>query len=89
MSPEELKEGALKTFYDEKAVKSLKKKERALDLFCAQAKEFSNVSLLEETLSAAAGDDYDGCFTDFGAFQYGVLKLELYDRLKDWFKNEK
>lgn len=42
----------------------------------------SNYSLLEETLSAAQGDDYDGCFTSRGQWTFDNLKEELESRLR-------
>ena len=36
--------------------------------------------LLEQTVQLAGGDDYDGCFTDYGAIIYDLLYTELADR---------
>ena len=47
-------------------------------------KNMSNEELLNETLFLAQGDDYDGCFTDKGQWEYDYLRLELKNRLKDW-----
>jgi hypothetical protein len=44
----------------------------------------SNSELLEETISLAGGDDYDGCFTVRGDFIYGKLYNELNKRLASW-----
>lgn len=37
--------------------------------------------LLIEVMQAAGGDDYDGCFTERGRFEFGVLRKELTSRL--------
>lgn len=50
----------------------------------AQIRGLSNAELLEETLQMAGGDDYDGCFTDFGLWEYTALRAELEERLRDW-----
>jgi hypothetical protein len=50
----------------------------------AEIQRLGNGDLLEETLRMAGGDDYDGCFTDFGQWEYGVLRAELEERLRDW-----
>jgi hypothetical protein len=44
----------------------------------------SNAELLDETLRLAAGDDYDGCFTSFGRWEYEMLQAELRRRLEGW-----
>lgn len=43
---------------------------------------YANGVLLEETIQLAGGDDYDGCFTEEGNWQYQVLKAELESRLR-------
>lgn len=47
----------------------------------------SNAALLDETLSLAGGDDYDGCFTKEGAVSYELLEAELRRRLEEWLKS--
>lgn len=37
--------------------------------------------LLIEVMQASAGDDYDGCFTERGRFEFAVLRKELSTRL--------
>ena len=49
-----------------------------------RVKHYSNRDLLDETLAAGEGDDYDGCFTDQGQWEYEYLILELEKRLGDW-----
>ena len=51
--------------------------------FLNQIKSSSNEELLWECLSAAGGDDYDGCFTKRGEWMYGELQVELQRRLKE------
>jgi len=41
----------------------------------------SNDQLVKETIYEAAGDDYDGCFTDAGMITFDLLKAELTRRL--------
>lgn len=41
----------------------------------------SNTDLVQETVEASAGDDWDGCFTPDGAATYSLLKEELKQRL--------
>lgn len=43
--------------------------------------EMNNVELVENTLSAGGGDDYDGCFTERGQWEYDGLIAELNKRL--------
>jgi hypothetical protein len=50
----------------------------------AEIQHLSNGELLHETLQMAGGDDYDGCFTDFGQWEYAALRAELDERLRDW-----
>ena len=47
---------------------------------------YSNSKLLDETVSAAAGDDYDGCFTDRGEWKYVALRTMLEIRLGSWLE---
>ena len=49
----------------------------------------SNLELLDETLSMAQGDDYDGCFTKRGAWEFDCLNRELRERLADWLGIER
>jgi len=44
-------------------------------------KELSNQELVEEVICSAQGDDYDGCFTQKGAWEFGEVKKELSLRL--------
>ena len=44
-------------------------------------KASSNLELLEDTISSAGGDDYDGCFTKRGAWSFEQEKQELSKRL--------
>lgn len=41
-----------------------------------------NATLVRETVFAAAGDDYDGCFTSMGEYEFDALQQELEKRLK-------
>jgi hypothetical protein len=52
-------------------------------------KGLSNKDLLEATIHLAGGDDYDGCFTDRGVQEFGLLKEELSKRLvgAGWLEN--
>lgn len=43
--------------------------------------EMDNVELMQATIDAGGGDDYDGCFTDRGEWEYGQLINELDKRL--------
>ena len=52
--------------------------------FVASVDKLSNGELLDETLSAAQGDDYDGEFSHQGQWEYEYLILELQNRLGDW-----
>jgi len=52
--------------------------------FLEQIKNMTNEHLLWETVQAAAGDDYDGCFTSKGQWEYEVLQVALVERLGDW-----
>ena len=45
-------------------------------------KKMSNEELLETTISNAGGDDYDGCFTLRGEWEFHELQKELFMRLK-------
>ena len=49
--------------------------------YCAN---ISNEDLLEEVISSAAGDDWDGEFTDQGQWGFNYAKSLLYERLADW-----
>lgn len=52
--------------------------------FLLTMSKMSNRELLDETLSEACGDDYDGCFTKLGALRYSLLTTELEKRLETW-----
>lgn len=43
--------------------------------------DLSNEDLLEEVLYQAGGDDYDGCFTPGGMWEYEYLVKTLKERL--------
>jgi hypothetical protein len=45
-------------------------------------KKMSNEELLTSTIFAAAGDDYDGCFTSRGEWEFAELQKELHQRLE-------
>ena len=47
------------------------------------SQNWSNQELLNETLSLAQGDDYDGCFTYLGQIEYNCYQEELEQRLRD------
>jgi hypothetical protein len=64
-----------------RAVRADKKKPKWQQEFLAWAKGLHDAALLAETLGAAGGDDYDGCFTSRGAWQYEALTEELLARL--------
>lgn len=49
-------------------------------------KNMTNEELLTEVLDLAAGDDWDGGFTDFGRWHYEYLELKLRERLSEWLK---
>lgn len=46
-----------------------------------RVKSMTNGELVDNTLSAASGDDYDGGFTARGAWEFDALKEELLARL--------
>lgn len=43
----------------------------------------SNDDLLDNTITAAQGDDWDGCFTERGLWEFTALQNELCARLID------
>ena len=45
-------------------------------------KEMSNEELLISTIYSAGGDDYDGCFTRKGEWEFAELQKELRNRLE-------
>ncbi len=47
-------------------------------------KNMSNEELFDEVLSQATGDDYDGCFTTKGLWEYNYLESKLRERLANW-----
>jgi len=49
----------------------------------AKVPKMSNEDLFESFVSLSGGDDYDGCFTEKGDFEYKVLDFELCRRLRD------
>ena len=48
-----------------------------------RVKAYDNKTLIEEALTLAGGDDYDGGMTNKGAFEYNTLLEELNRRLKE------
>jgi hypothetical protein len=48
----------------------------------ARIDALSNEALLDETLDAETGDDYDGCFTRQGEEQLSMLLEVLRERLR-------
>ena len=57
---------------------STKFKNETLDM----VKTLSNDELIARTLNLAGGDDYDGCHTHKGSYEYEQLLNELNKRLK-------
>lgn len=57
--------------------------------FLRFVRSLTNDELVDELKSAAAGDDYDGCFTPYGFWQYDVLQKELEIRLGNWMRGKK
>lgn len=49
--------------------------------------KMSNQELLDEVIWAAQGDDYDGCFTTRGEWEFEYLKGKLYARLQGWLES--
>lgn len=49
--------------------------------FLARIKLLPNIDLMNETSVSAGGDDYDGCFTARGQWEYDALNDELTARL--------
>lgn len=47
----------------------------------AKVAALDNRTLLDSTLQLAGGDDYDGCFTREGQYEYDTLAIELTRRL--------
>jgi len=60
----------------------MKNKYKWQDEILARIENMSNEELLDETLCLAGGDDYDGCFTSRGSWEYSALTSELEKRLK-------
>ena len=57
--------------------------------YLQRIREMSNEDLLLETWDQAGGDDYDGCFTTRGQWEYNEIRKELISRLKvSGFVNE-
>lgn len=50
--------------------------------YLAHLKESTNKEILDEYTYLSGGDDYDGCFTTKGAWQYEKLSKEFITRLK-------
>jgi asparagine synthetase A len=51
-------------------------------------RRWSNDKLLTEAFDLAPGDDYDGCFTDRGEWEFAAMNAELDCRLwlSGWLK---
>lgn len=49
-------------------------------------KKMSNDALLTAVIEQAQGDDYDGCFTERGRWEFAYLGVKLRERLSDWLK---
>ena len=49
----------------------------------------SNEDLLGEVIAWAAGDDWDGDFTDHGWWEFNYAKSLLHERLADWLTSDK
>jgi len=64
-----------------KMLAQLRQEERS-----AEIRALSNAELMEEVLRLAGGDDWDGGFTTFGAWEYDFAKTELRTRLDAWLK---
>ena len=54
-----------------------------------RVKKIPNRELLEETIHASGGDDYDGCFTRNGEIEFSILQTELFSRLETWLGETK
>lgn len=52
----------------------------------ARIRRLSNADLFGQTLQIQCGDDYDGCFTNWGEFCCEYLSKELEERLADWLE---
>jgi len=52
-------------------------------------REMTNEELLQEVIGLAGGDDYDGCFTKRGAWEFDYLQGKLYERLQGWLEEDK
>ena len=51
--------------------------------------KFSDKELVDEIVTLANGDDYDGCFTDRGWWELDTLRDELLKRLAKKDKDNK
>ncbi len=51
-------------------------------------KHLTNQELLEEVIDLASGDDWDGAFTERGAWEFEYLQGKLKERLSDWMKED-
>jgi hypothetical protein len=59
-----------------------KKLQKAKDDAIAYEKSLTTKELIEYCISLAAGDDYDGCFTHFGDWEFNYMKEQLFKRLE-------
>ena len=51
-------------------------------------KGMSNQELFDEVLSQAGGDDWEGCFTTKGFWEFEYLESKLRERLENWLAVE-
>ena len=51
--------------------------------YLERLRTFSNEELLDEYTDLAGGDDYDGCYTERGEWQYIEVEKELRKRLTE------
>ena len=52
----------------------------------ASVEQRTNLELLTDTLWLGGGDDYDGAFTNRGAWEYEYYQWALQERLGDWLE---
>ena len=51
--------------------------------YLVQIGQMTNEEVLDEYTSLSGGDDYDGCMTQRGEWEYEKIRTELYKRLKE------
>lgn len=59
------------------------------DEIVKRVEAYSNDELLTEALSLQRGDDWDGCFTNRGAWECDYVESELRRRLSAWLLETK